>query len=661
MVINPQESTGKSSTENIFSSSKMSSIEQLFERCIFKIPDYQRGYSWKNEELDDFWQDLLNLQNERHHYTGMLTVERAELRQYKRWKQERWLINEKDYSPYFIVDGQQRITSIIILLQNLVEYLGKDEKYCGFTKHEITEKFLYIKTRDKNLTGYLFGYEVDDPSDEYIKSKIFKQDTLSGTKPDTSYTNNIAACYKFFDSRNRELSHEEREIIFRKVTTQLGFDIKLVTKDLDIFVVFETMNNRGKELTNLEKLKNRLIYLSTLMGGLKANEQEQIRHDINTVWKFCYEYLGKDKNKPLDDDIFLKNHFILYHFFNKEKGFPYHQLFKEVYTVQNVVSKSKETSYKAIRNYISSLHKAAKQWYIINNPEHAFINQFISDNVEKEWLIKINRLGLRIFGPLSLAVYLKTENVKERINFLKEIEAYSFLIYLCAGRKSTFGNADFSHIANHLYNDREGWTVEKVIEELHRKTYGENGEYLEYLPSRFISIIEDHFVSSKGEGYYNWSGIRYFLFEYDNFLKGKEISKVKWAMPNSIEHIYPQTPTDISWKKSFAGFSPKQQKYLCQSLGNLVLLSHQKNSSLSNRPFEKKKKTVYETGNTSGFFIGSHSEINVAECRQWNPREIYKRGVKMMQFLMTNWGITLSRKEIKKLLLMDENLMKKIR
>lgn len=661
MALQGKKESGNLENDNTYSSSKMRSLDVLFGNKIFRIPDYQRGYSWKNDELDDFWQDLLNLQPSKQHYTGMLTVEPITPIQYKTWKNEAWMIKSKGYTPYFIVDGQQRITTIIILLQNLVEYLEKNDKYLGLTKQQIIEKYLYVKTADKNLTGYLFGYEVDDPSDEYLKNKIFRQDSLSGTKPDTSYTNNIGDCYKFFDKRNRDLSHEQREVIFRKVTKQLMFDIKLISNELDIFVVFETMNNRGKELTNLEKLKNRLIYLSTLVPGLKDQEKELLRNEINTVWKFCYEYLGKDKSKTLDDDTFLRSHFVLYHFFNKEKGFPYHQLFKEIYTVKNVVSNTTETRYKEIRRYISSLHKAAKQWYIINNPEHAFMNEFISDAQEKDWLIKINRLGLRIFGPLTLAIYLKTDNAKERIKYLKAIEAYIFLIYLCAGRKSTLGNTDFSNIAMYLYYGKDNWTLDQVIEEVHKRSYGDGNEYYDYSPDRFIANIKDQFVGSKSEGYYNWPGVRYFLFEYDDYLKGREESKVKWTTPNSIEHIYPQTPTDISWKKSFTGFTPKQQKYLCNSLGNLVLLRHSKNSSLSNKPFDKKKKTIHTTGNSSGFFNGSHSEINVAQSKNWNPREIYNRGVKMLSFLSDHWQINLTKKEIKELLLIDENLMKKIR
>ncbi len=649
MAYKSEKESGILVNDSTFSSSKMCSLDTLFIKNIFRIPDYQRGYSWKNDELDDFWQDLLNLQPNRQHYTGMLTVESVANNQYKNWKNENWIIKNKGYTPYFIVDGQQRITTIIILIQNLVEYLEKNEKYLGLTRQEIIEKYLYIKTKNKNIVGYLFGYEIRDPSDEYLKNKIFRQDSLSGSKPDTSYTNNLGDCYKFFDKRNRDFFHEQREIIFRKVTQQLMFDIKPISKELDIFVVFETMNNHGKELTNLEKLKNRLIYLSTLMPGLKNQEQESLRNEINTVWKFCYEHLGKDKRKPLDDDTFLRNHFVLYHFFNKEKGYPYHQLFKEIYTVKNVVSNSTFTSYKEIQIYISSLHKAARQWYIINNPEHAFINGIISDIQERDWLVKINRLGLRIFGPLTLAVYLKTENPKDRIRYLKSIEAYIFLIYLCAGRKSTLGNAYFSNIAMYLYNDKDEWTLDKVNEEVHKRTYGDDSEYYDYSPDRFIANIKDQFVGSKSDGYYNWPGVRYFLFEYDNYLRGREESKVKWTMPNSIEHIYPQTPSDISWKKSFIGFTPKQQRYLCNSLGNLVLLSHSKNSSLSNKPFDKKKKTIHSTGSSSGFFNGSHSEINVAESKNWNPREIYNRGVRMLTFLIDYWEIDLTKKEIKEL------------
>ena len=78
-----------------------------------------------------------------------------------------------------------------------------------------------------------------------------------------------------------------------------------IDNDLDIFVTFETMNNRGKELSLLELLKNRLIYLSTLLK-VPEDQQRSLRHNITAVWKTIYEYLGKEEGRPLDDDQFLR-------------------------------------------------------------------------------------------------------------------------------------------------------------------------------------------------------------------------------------------------------------------------------------------------------------------------------------------------------------------
>ena len=151
---------------NGFSAASMHSLNQLFHKNIFRIPDYQRGYSWGNDEIDDFWQDLLNLQENHQHYTGMITIETVEPRQMKRWSKEKWLINQ-GCKPYYVVDGQQRLTTIIILIQTLIEYLESNQKYLSYSKRQIVERYLYKRSANNNLIGYYFGYEIDDPSYEY--------------------------------------------------------------------------------------------------------------------------------------------------------------------------------------------------------------------------------------------------------------------------------------------------------------------------------------------------------------------------------------------------------------------------------------------------------------------------------------------------------------
>ena len=69
-----------------------------------------------------------------------------------------------------------------------------------------------------------------------------------------------------------------------------------------------------------------------------------------------------------------------------------------------------------------------------------------------------------------------------------------------------------------------------------------------YCITQCLNFIKDQFTNSRKSGYYDWSGIRYLLYEYEEYIQKNEPSKVKWKTPNSIEHIYPQDDSDVSWK-----------------------------------------------------------------------------------------------------------------
>ena len=104
------------------------------------------------------------------------------------------------------------------------------------------------------------------------------------------------------------------ERLYKKLTLRLMFNLHEIEDDYDVFVAFETMNNRGKKLTNLELLKNRLIYLTTLFDDsqLDKTDKERLRKDINNAWKEVYYQLGRNQAAPLSDDDFLRAHWITY-------------------------------------------------------------------------------------------------------------------------------------------------------------------------------------------------------------------------------------------------------------------------------------------------------------------------------------------------------------
>lgn len=95
-------------------SNELQPLSGIFVKRIFRIPDYQRGYAWLQPQLVDFWEDLVNLQPNRNHYTGLLSLRPLKDKESKDWIKEQWLFQEGEgYKPCHIVDGQQRLTTRI--------------------------------------------------------------------------------------------------------------------------------------------------------------------------------------------------------------------------------------------------------------------------------------------------------------------------------------------------------------------------------------------------------------------------------------------------------------------------------------------------------------------------------------------------------------------
>lgn len=97
-------------------------LSLLFQNRLFRIPDYQRGYAWLQQQLVDFWDDLVNLQTDRYHYTGLLSLKPLKGKETISWGEDLWLV-ENGYKPCHIVDGQQRITTFVILLNEIVGFV----------------------------------------------------------------------------------------------------------------------------------------------------------------------------------------------------------------------------------------------------------------------------------------------------------------------------------------------------------------------------------------------------------------------------------------------------------------------------------------------------------------------------------------------------------
>ena len=327
-------------------------LSLLFQNRLFRIPDYQRGYAWQQSQLIDFWDDIINLQDDRYHYTGLLSLKELKKKVISSWGEDIWMV-DAGFKACHIVDGQQRLTTFIVLLNELIEIAKAENKdltendiVLGFeTLKDIRSKYICRHRPPNNqITTYLFGYEVDNPSAEYLKYRVFNE-PYSGSVNETYYTKNLKYAKEFFKKNISELYADEGmeglSNLYLKLTQRLMFNIHEIDDDYDVFVAFETMNNRGKKLTNLELLKNRLIYLTTLYANDKFDELDKsnLRKQINDAWKEVYYQLGRNEKTPLSDDEFLRAHWISYFSYSRKKGDDYINFLLGKFSAKNIFKK----------------------------------------------------------------------------------------------------------------------------------------------------------------------------------------------------------------------------------------------------------------------------------------------------------------------------------
>jgi len=684
------------------------SLDSLFKDKLFRIPDYQRGYAWGREQLDAFWEDLVNLPGDRSHYTGVLTLKEIPPAEVKEDDKEFWLIDDHSYKLYHIVDGQQRLTTFILFLQAFIELLrdfpeneGKEDSEIYLTDTlsiaSVESKFLFsVKPSGNAFRTYKFGYTVDNPSYDYMRYRVLGE-ADGGTVFETFYTLNLSNGKRYFKEQLR-VWHKEQGVeglqgLYRTLTKRFLFNEYIIKDEFDVFVAFETMNNRGKTLSDLELLKNRLIYLTTLYtdAELDKAERRNLRDLINDSWKEVYFQLGRNKSKPLNDDDFLRAHWIMYFKFSRQTGRDYIKfLLEEQFTpkrvhrkiVQPVELENAEEQTSAadlesddengldevdvgeslmvaelrpneIRDYVKSLKASSVYWFQTFYPE-------MSDDLsqkEIEWVKRLNRLGMAYFRPLLMAILKKCDQSNQRVKIFKEIERFVFVVFRLTQTRSHYRSSEFSNAVRAI--DRGDMGLSELRERLRARisfTFTDSGHFA---ADDFYLLLQKRFEN--GQGYYGWPGLRYFLYEYElGLLSGSRQKKVDWAdllkTPKdkiSIEHIYPQSET-VAWQPAFGDIPKRDREAYRNSLGNLLLLSSAINSSLQNDSFAEKKAPKINRDGTklrNGYADGSHSEIEVSQYDKWGPDEIHERGIRLLKFMERRWDISFADDQVREGLL----------
>ena len=481
---------------------KLNSLSDIFERRLLRIPDYQRGYAWKEHQVEDFWEDILQLESDRIHYTGVITLEPVKFRFYQHWEKDLWLIEGVGFRPFYVVDGQQRLTTSMILLQAILETVGDDAELNYQSIASVRKQFIFFEADNKLQQSFIFGYEKDNPSDEYMKTKIFGEHSGSNQFVETLYTRNLSYAKRYFKERLAGMSVDEIAVVYKKLTQKLKFNLYEIDEEIDVFVTFETMNNRGKPLTSLELLKNRLIYLSTLF---KDNDgREQLRININDAWKTMYEYLGKNPDIPLSDSLFLRNHWTMYFKYTRRKGDDYIKfLLDEKFNARNITHPKKvddQLKIEEISNYVKSLQQSIVYWFYMHDPYFTQGNELTDP--QKLWLDRLERLSFRSFKPLVLSAFVSKQEPEMISKLLAAAERYNFTLFNLSQRRANTGDTEFFSMSRELLIGSK--SIKEVLESINAWVY----RYFD--PEKFLAHMEEKYELER-DGFYHWDGIRYFL------------------------------------------------------------------------------------------------------------------------------------------------------
>ena len=631
--------------------SELKSLSKIFSETIFRIPDYQRGYSWQEKHLKDFWSDLEQLAPGRSHYTGVLTLEPASREEYLQWEDDVWIIESKKYTPLYVVDGQQRLTTAVILMQVILETLKAGDELNFTTAEDIRKKYIF-ESKDKGISrSYLFGYVKDNPSYRYLITEVFRQPPGDHSPPEeTIYTKNLKFARDFFLSKTKSLDREALEEIFTKLTQHIQFNIFYIEPELDVFVTFETMNNRGKPLSHLELLKNRLIYLSTRFEA-ERSEKARLRKSVNEGWKSVYHYLGKINDLDATDDTFLETHFACYFgpdlLAQNEEDEPNQGSFRlrkytrgdeyKDYLLDDRFSPKRiwsadegdRLTVDEVNRYAQDIQSTVKLYYEVLAPDDASF-----PDGDKIHLSRISRLKSQYALLVAVAAMRKVSACEARSALLSATERRTFL--------AKFRSYWFSDVAPDELAVRV-LSGDLTAEEVTRKFEEQSTKFV--ASSEFADALRG---IGKQTGYYGWAPLRYFMYEYEQDLRAKSKTArqlLSWkdflnedfeTDHKTIEHIYPQRADDPYWKAQFSSYTVAERNQLRNSLGNLLPVSHPKNASLSNSSFAKKKG---DAENQVGYRYGCLSEIQVSHETDWTAVHIVKRGVQLLTFMEQRWGL----------------------
>ncbi|PZF88726.1 DUF262 domain-containing protein [Listeria ivanovii] len=510
--------------------SNFRSLGSYIMENVYKIPNYQREYSWEESELEDLWMDLNQIINKdtESHFFGQIVIH----------------VDKKE-NDKLIIDGQQRTSTAVIFLAAMrdlfTEIYNDGWPDAKFDSEDITTKFIgrYTQNRDERK---LFLGESDK---EFFSSRIQSVSSESSeVKKLTKSQKRIDSAYIYFYNKlaeSMELSAtlEGKYTILKKYFSNFTEKCTVMFVETDdvneAFIIFETLNARGRDLETADLLKNHLFRV--------ANKK------IDIVKKDWQQMLGILDG--IDTTKYIR------HFWNSQN------LFIREKDLYKGIRKKVATTLEAT-NFMNDLLRLSEVYSGMVNPTD---DNFFDANIQQV-LADIKILGAKSFYPVILAMVKKDFDSKEIYEVLTGVEVLIVRNFVVSGLVANKYETEFSKIAFRIYQEDIG-EVEEIMDLLRKNIVADND---------FLHNFSSFEIKNK-------PSIRYILKKINDSYS-KEVAVLNDNNKIHIEHIMPVKANDWDILKEDHG------EYLWK-LGNLTLLGEEYNKKSTNKVFNE-KKGVYE-------------------------------------------------------------------
>ena len=539
----------------------------------FMIPIYQRTYSWTDRECHQLWEDIIRSGSSDAipaHFTGSIVYI------------ETSLFHVSSQSPLLVIDGQQRLTTVMLILEALARRVGTDEPVAGFSARKLRNYYL-LNALEEGESGFkLLLTQTDKES-----LLALMHQTPQPAEPSLRITRN----FNFFEERVRALTTTGLTHLCNGLSKLTIVDVSLSRDHDNPQLIFESMNSTGRELSQADLIRNFILM------GLEPADQTRL---YNLHWRPMEIAFGQEAYGT-HFDSFMR------HFLTLKTG--------EIPKIRAV--------YEAFKRHARSADIEAAGVDTLVADIHTYAHYYCAMALDKEQdddlalaFGDLRELKVDVAFPFLLELY--DDYVQDRfpkadfVEAVRLVEAYVFRRAVCAIPTNSL-NKTFATFGRALEKDRYKESIE--------------AHFLSLPSYRRFPDDEEFKRDLSGRDLYNFSRCSYWLRRLENHNRRERVSVGEYT----IEHILPQNENlSEAWREALGSEWQHVQKRWLHTLGNLTLTGY--NSEYSDQCFTDKR-------DMRGGFRESPLRLNerLGTLDSWNEDTIRQRAVRLAAMAVQVW------------------------